>query len=182
MKFQKTKMSISLAAVIYLSGCASPAEYKNMVYVAPQSSKAMPASKLHQAISLSTVQGGKDTNPLWISKVSNDDFQKALELSLQEAGYLSKGNSVYALTANLKSLKIPLFKLGLNRTVTSSVNYSLGKVKTDGNILNEDVNAEFTATVSDAFLGNERLRMANEGSIKENIKQLIDRLSQLNIR
>ena len=50
------------------------------------------------------------------------------------------------------------------------------------NVLNEDLNAEFTATVSDASAGIKRLRMANEGSIKENIKQLIDKLSQLNIR
>lgn len=179
MKFQKTKMSISLAAVVYLSGCASPAEYKNMVYIAPQCSKALPASKLHNAISLRPGQGGQDTNPLWMSQVSAENFQKALEISLQEAGYLSKNTSAYSLTANLKDLKQPFF--GIDMTVTSSVNYNLEDLQKNKPVLNEDLEAEFTATVSDAFPGVERLRLANEGSIKENIKQLIDKLSQLNV-
>ncbi len=180
MKFQKTKMSISLAAVVYLSGCASPAEYKNMVYIAPECSKALPASKLHHAVSLNAVQGGEETNPLWTSQVSAEDFQKALEVSLQEAGYLSKDNSAYSLTVNFEGLKQPF--VGFNMTVTSSVNYDLKDLKKEKSILNENINAKFTATVSDAFVGVKRLRMANEGSIKENIKQLIDKLSQLNMR
>ena len=131
----------------------------------------MPASKLHQAISLNTVQGGAETNPLWMSQVSAADFQKALELSLQEAGYLSKDNNAYSLTVNLKGLKQPF--VGFDMTVTSSVNYSLEDLQKNKNVLNEDLNAEFTATVSDASAGIKRLRMANEGSIKENIKHKV---------
>ncbi|HCU06907.1 MAG TPA: hypothetical protein DIC42_04935 [Holosporales bacterium] len=180
MKFKRIKTYVSLAAVLYLSGCASPAEYKNMVYMAPQCVKAEPSSKLHHAIFLNPVQGGKDTNPLWTSQVSAEDFQKALEISLQESGYLSKDKSMYVLTANLKNLKQPFF--GFDMTVTSSVNYGVDDVKKDKKILNEDLNAEFTATVSDAFVGIARLRLANEGSIKENIRMLIEKLAQLNTK
>ena len=117
---------------------------------------------------------------MWTSQVSAEDFQKALEVSLQEAGYLSKDNSAYSLTVNFEGLKQPF--VGFNMTVTSSVNYDLKDLKKEKSILNENINAKFTATVSDAFVGVKRLRMANEGSIKENIKQLIDKLSQLNMR
>ncbi len=180
MKCKRIKKYVSLAVILYLSGCASPAEYQNMVYMAPQCVQAEPSSKLHHAISLSQVQGGKDTNPLWTSQVSAENFQKALEISLRESGYLSQNKSIYVLTANLKKLKQPFF--GFDMTVTSSVNYRLDDVQKDKNILNEDLNAEFTATVSDAFAGVARLRIANEGSIKENIRMLIEKLAQLNTK
>lgn len=172
---------MSLIAALYLSGCAAPAEYKNMVYMAPQCVQATPSSKLYHAISLNPVQGGKNTNPLWTSQVSAEDFQKALEISLKESGYLSQDKSTtYALTANLKRVKQPLF--GFDMKVTSSVNYRLDEVQKDKTLLNGDLDAAFTATVSDAFVGVERLRLANEGSIKENIKILIEKLAQLNTK
>lgn len=111
--------------------------------------------------------------------MSSEDFQKALIVSLEESGYLAKDQSTtYALIANLKELQQPFF--GFDMQVTSSVNYRLDDLKKDTNVLDEDINADFTATVSDAFAGVERLRLANEGSIKENIKRLIEKLALLN--
>ena len=38
------------------------------------------------ALSVKTVGGGEETNPLWTSEVSNSGFKGALEGSLQQSG------------------------------------------------------------------------------------------------
>ena len=129
--------------------------------------------KLKGAIRVESVTGGADTNPLWESKVDNDSFKKALEDSLSIAGYLAPGNSdaPYVISAALEKLKQPF--IGLTFDVTSTVLY-----KISGNSIKKEypVTATGTATMSDAFVGVERLRIANEKSIKENIKALLIQL------
>jgi len=60
-------------------------------------------------------------------------------------------------------------------TVTSHVNYKVYDSKAQPLVL-ETIDAPFTATVSDAFVGVERIRLANEGSIRANIGQFFDKL------
>jgi hypothetical protein len=45
----------------------------------------------------------------------------------------------------------------------------------------KDVNSEYTAKVSDAFAGVERLRLANEGAARENIRQAISDMAALTL-
>ena len=62
--------------------------------------------------------------------------------------------------------------------MTSVVTY---KLEGAGITKTYPITATGTATVSDAFLGLERLRIANERSIQENIKSFISALSKENL-
>jgi hypothetical protein len=66
--------------------------------------------------------------------------------------------------------------MGFDLTVRSGVQYMLTDTTTNRVVFNRPVNAEFTAHVSDAFAAVERLRLANEGSIKVNIQMFLDQL------
>ena len=68
----------ALFAIFTLSGCATPAKTQAMV-VQPQVSAPAYSDALKSAFRVTGVNGGKSTNPLWTSKVGNDDFRQALE-------------------------------------------------------------------------------------------------------
>lgn len=156
-----------------LTGCATPATSQAMT-VQPQAT-AVVNPKLKGSIRVDAVTGGKDTSPLWTSQVDNEGFKKALEDSLAIAGYLSlgKAGAPYTLSADLKELDQPLF--GLTFDVKSLVVY---KLSGNGSTKEYPVNVKGTATTSDAFIAIERLRIANERSIQENIKALLKELER----
>ncbi|QHS10273.1 hypothetical protein [Sinimarinibacterium sp. NLF-5-8] len=131
------------------------------------------AGKLGEVV----VEGGKQTNPLWVSQVSNEAFAQALQLSLQQAGYLSGAHNQYALRATLMALDKPL--IGLNMTSTAQVSYVLRDAASDQVIFNEQIVASHTATVGDAFVAAKRVRLANEGAIRANIEKFIRRLGDV---
>jgi len=164
-----------LSVGLFLSGCATPANVDQMIYIAEESKKAPPASTYYKSITVANVSGGSETNPLFSSQVSTQDFKSALDGSLRNANYLADKTGRFALTADLISLEQPF--MGLNMTVRAAVDYKL-KDQTSGRVLfDETIETPFTATMSDAFVGTERLRLANEGAIKRNILKLIDKLN-----
>ncbi len=166
---------IPIVGLLLLGACASPAEIKNMVV---DQSAVVSASKtdLKGAIVLEKVSGGEDTNPLWTSEVSNEGFQGALQGSLEKSGLLAKTkeDAKFNLSASLFSLDQPLF--GLDLTVKSKVKYAVTE-RTDAKVIfDEAVDSSYTATFGDSPIAIQRLRFANEGAIRENIKQFITRL------
>jgi len=173
MKNRLSIVSVLMLCVAALAGCATSATHQAMT-VQPQAS-AVVNPKLKSAIRVDAVNGGKDTNPLWTSQVDNAGFKKALEDSLAIAGYLATANASapYTLSADLKELDQPLF--GLTFDVKSSVVY---KLSGNGSSKEYPVNVTGTATTSDAFVAIERLRIANERSIQENIKALLKELER----
>ena len=173
MKKRISSIYTILLCVATLGGCATSATHEAMT-VQPRVD-AVVNPKLKGAIRLDAITGGKDTNPLWTSQVDNAGFKKALEDSLAIAGYLvpANGTAPYTLSAELKELDQPLF--GLTFDVKSSVLYKLTGKDTAKEY---PVNVTGTAGVSDAFVAIERLRIANERSIQENIKGLLKALER----
>jgi hypothetical protein len=173
----KTVSGLGLAACALacagLSGCATPADPSQMsVATAPADSNFPPP--LHQAMCVRTVSGGEDTNPMWLSKVSNADFQTALGNSLDSAGLsAATGSCKYPVDVNLLGLSQP--SIGFDMTVTAHVNYKVydaaGKP-----VMLETLNSAYTATVSDAFVGVTRLRLANEGAMRTSISDFFAKL------
>jgi hypothetical protein len=160
------KIASLLLLAVFLTGCASPANYQAMT-VAPRGEAPNPAYK--EKLAVRNVYGGQGTNPLWTSQVSNEAFKSALQDSLDAAGYgARKGNPTYYIDANLQKLDQPF--IGLSFTVHSTVTYHL----TGGDKDREyPISAEGTATASDQFLGVERLRIANERAIQNNIEAFL---------
>jgi hypothetical protein len=169
-------IAIFISLVIFLGGCATPANQKAMA-MKVEDARSFSNKNLHNLFVVGGVSGGKETNPLWTSQVDNNSFKQALIDSLQSLNYLAVDNPpLYKIDVILQELKQPI--IGITFDVTSQVTYRL---EGSGITKNYPVTATGTATVSDAFLGLERLRIANERSIQENIKIFIEMLSKENL-
>lgn len=157
-----------------LVGCASPAN-KQAMTVSKFEGNVIVNPNLKGKFYIRNVSGGKDTNPLWTSQVGTEDFKGALDQSLDEVGYKAEKleAATYFIDAELKELDQPL--IGLTFDVHSNVFYVVdGK----GEKKSLPISATGQATVHDAFIAIERLRIANEKSIRENIKAFINSLNQ----
>lgn len=166
-----------LLAALQLSACAAPAKVEGMtVTPAAVQAAAMP-DEIRQNIALGMVSGGEPTNPLWTSEVGNEEFRAALEASLRSAGAIAPVGSAagYLLEATLIDVKQPI--IGLDATVTSTVDYRVSPHGQEGQTFQTVVAAPYTARMGDAFCGVQRLRLANEGSIRENIRLFMEQLA-----
>lgn len=164
----------ALVALLNLGGCATPATSQAMTVKPGAMAPANP--RLKGQVAIAEVKGGKDTNPLWTSQVDANGFRKALNDSLAIAGYLATdpNTAKYKVSADLVSLDQPMF--GLTYDVKSNVKYQVTGAAAPRSY---DVQATGTAGTSDAFVGFERLRIANERSILENIKEFMNRLAAI---
>lgn len=169
---------LGLFALLVLTGCAAPARIEQMS-INSSSVQAVNAP-LKKSIGVSEVTGGKETNPMWASQVSSESFQRALEMSLRNVGLsepLLSANR-YHLTADILQVSQPM--MGLDMTVTANVRYSLIDTMTRKEVFSKVIAGTFTAKFSDAFVGTERLKLANEGAAKTNIQLLVGELMQFN--
>lgn len=169
------KMTLILAAMLYLSGCASGAKVENMAYQGAQKNY---SEELKQSVEVGDVTGGKETNPLWTSEISSEAFSSAVKQSLSDQGLLSE-NGRYKLTVNMLSVEQPF--MGFDLEVTTYVQYSLVDSQDNSVVFKETIIAPYTATMNDAFAAVKRLRLANEGAGRKNIEMLLEKLSELKV-
>lgn len=168
-----------VATCVVITGCASPAQVSNMKATTFHEQRTEP-NALQANLYVSEITGGKGTNPLWTSQVSNSDFRQALEASLASAGMLASGSEgQYLLRAHLDGLRQPLF--GASMTVSSKIHYVILDRQTNKTVFERTIDLPYTAAFSDAFAGVTRLRLANEGAIRVNIQALIKDLIELDI-
>jgi hypothetical protein len=172
---------IGIAALNMITGCATPARPDQMVAASPTTARAAPPPALRESIGIRDVTGGRDTNPLWVSNVGSVEFERALEDSLRNAGLLTpvRGAARYQLSADLHKLDQPL--MGIDMTVTATVDWHLVERSTGRNLLKRSIGTPYTAKMSDAFLGAERMKLANEGAIRRSIEVLIEEILRLPI-
>lgn len=162
--------TIGLGFLIVLAGCAQPAQKAAMIpgSIAPITGSA----KYHASVSEVTGFGGEETNPIWTSEISKEDFQAALETSLRQAGIFSESGR-YTLRADILSVEQPL--VGIDLKVTMTVRYNLidsaGRIRFD-----KTLKSKYTADFSEAFVAIERLQKANEGAARANIQLLLKAL------
>ncbi len=172
------RMSMLFAVALVLANCATPAGVPGMVSMPTAAAPPPAASALAQSIAVESVAGGEETSPMWVSKVGNAQFQEALTKSLEARGlYAREGaDARFALRVGLVSLAQPL--IGLDMTVRSSVRYTLMNRATQQPVYDRVIDASHTATFADAAIGVERLRLANEGSIRKNVEAFLADLTQ----
>jgi len=149
---------LAIFSVVVLAGCATPAAVEQMAVSLPIT-QTNPALK--NSVAVAEVAGGRETNPMWTSQVSSDAFRRALEQSLQNAGMFNKivAGSKYQLTADLTRLDQPM--MGFDMTVGSTVRYSLIETQTRKEVYARVIQISYTAKMSDAFVGSQRLKLAN---------------------
>jgi hypothetical protein len=156
-----------------LTGCAAGATAAGMTLKPEEAVK--PANpRMAGTVGVEVVGGGEETNPLWSSQVSNDEFKQALLASLKLAGLLADGPARYSLKVALVKLDQPTF--GFDMTVTATVQYAVTDAASGAAVWSEKIETRHTATVGEAFAGVTRLKLANEGAVRKNIAQLVQKL------
>lgn len=166
------KLLLAITFILSVSACATASKPGAMVPAITNKTIIGETSALRENVSVGEITGGKETNPLWTSEVSNEDFAESLRQSFAAHAMLALADGDYRLDAQMLQLKQPF--AGFNMTVTSTIQYTLTNVTTGDVVLMEEIITPYTAKTSDAFLGVERLRLANEGAIRESIATLIE--------
>lgn len=164
-------MALCLGMVWFLGACATGANPGAMTASVSEGTLLAPRSRLRQAVEVGGVTGGRETNPLLSSKVSDDDFVEALRRSLAVHAILASGPGGYRLDARLVELKQPFG--GFNMEVQATVLYRLVASRTGRTVFERSVSSAYTATFGSAHYGVLRLRLANEGAVRENIQSFI---------
>ena len=162
--------AIAALALLVISACSSGASVGAMTAPVTDETLISQASPAYRAISVGDVIGGKETNPLGVTQVSDANFRAALLQSLQVHAMSAPDRGQYILSAQLLAWGQPA--IGLNSTADARVHYKL--VASDGSTkLDDVVETSYTAKLADAFSGVERLRLANEGAMQANIEALL---------
>lgn len=157
-----------------LAGCAAPAKTENMVTGAEPEAAVGAHSTLRHSIWLADVRGGQAANAVIRSDVGNAELQQALIESLRANHLLADqpDEARFNLSAELTELNQP--DSGTDLTVTSKIRYEVRAHRSNRQILSMTVSAPYTAQLSDSVIVFERMRLANEGSVRENIRVFID--------
>jgi hypothetical protein len=175
------KAAMAMGLLVGLNACASSADPHAMALSTPATPDAKPfPPPLMHAMCVRSVTGGEETNPMWVSKVDNNGFKSALVTSLDSASLLSAADATtcpFPIDVNLLGLSQP--SMGFDMTVTSHVNYKVFDAGGSPFLL-ATIDAPYTAKMSEAFAGVERLKKANEGSIRTSIQQFFDKLRDSN--
>ena len=115
----------------------------------------------------------KTTNSTLTFNIDETSFKKALNASLKNNGLLAANqpSSNFNLFVNLESFEQPL--LGRDFKVTSKIKYKVVERKTDVTWYEELISASFTTTYGNNGLPVGGMRLANEGAVRENIREFI---------
>lgn len=177
MAFKGGVLAAVVLAALLAGACAAPADTRRMT-VSPDATVVSDENPLARAVCVEIVDGGKTTNPLWVSEVGNADFLAALEGSLRNKGLLAEGKDIclYGVEAHLLGLSQPFVSFDVE--VTANVNYRVRKPGALEPYLLETVTSRYTARFSaDKVLWAARLKEANEGAIRKSIRSFIQALT-----
>lgn len=165
------------AFALVLGGCASPADRSAMTPQNITVSKHFPHSLRVQT------SGGAETGAMDSSNVSDADLKAAIEDAIAQSKLFKTivqgSNGDYELSVRVVSLSKPLF--GGTFTVDMETAWSLTKASDRSVALRKSVKSSGTATMSDAFAGVTRLRMAVEAATRNNIEQGLKAVTELNL-
>jgi hypothetical protein len=125
--------------------------------------------KYRNAIALRSVSGGQPMNVLTVPGVANEPLKGALENTLGANGYLARSSAPkYYLDAEIRNLDQPL--IGLDLDVTADVIY---KLSSGGSETTYPIRTTGRATFSDSPIAADRMRIANERAMRQNIEQFL---------
>jgi len=133
-------------------------------------------------ITVGGVTGGKETNPMLIAEVGNDQLREALRQSLQQAGYLSQDPDAATITLAVGVVGVDKPTAGFNTTVTALVRYVLANKEGGQHLFDELVTTSCTRGLSDDLVGMTRLRNTQECAVRNNIAAFLTRLSAASMK
>ena len=171
------RLVLVCAIIVWLAGCASPANKQALV--ADDTSYGV---KHPYSVSIST-SGGGETSATGYTNIANEDLASAIEESITKSGLFSsviKGNSAdYKLSVSLVSMSKPMF--GFSFKIDMEMAWSLVNVKTGDAVMRESIKSSYTATAGEAFAAVTRIRIAVEGATQNNIRQGLQKIAALSL-
>lgn len=176
-RFIRTAATSSLlAAALVLAGCATPATQQSMTVTKP-----VAANNQHPFTVSVTTTGGAETSLAGSSNISNEDLKTAIETSIKESKLFKEvvagSAGQYQLNVAVITLDKPIF--GTSFTVTLETAWTLVRAADKAVVWRKVIKGAHTATMSDAFVGVTRLRLALEGAARANIEQGIAGVSDV---
>jgi len=128
--------------------------------------------KYRNAMAVRSVTGGQLMNAMTVIGVTNEPLKAALEGSLATNGYLARsGTPKFYVDAEIVNLDEPV--IGLDLDVTADVTY---KVSGSGAPATYPIKTTARTTFSDSPRAADRVRIANERAMQQNIKQFLQAL------
>jgi hypothetical protein len=171
-----TRALAVLAFALLVGGCASPANRDSMV------ASVAPARTIAATVSVTT-RGGGETDPLAVSGVADADLKAAIETSIAQArlfrGVVQAPGGDYALTVFITQVVRPTF--GASMTVQMEAGWNLARASDKAVAMRRSVKSTYTAPASAAFAGVERVRLALEGAVRENIRIGLEAIAALEL-
>jgi hypothetical protein len=168
-----TRILLCIQLVLLAGGCA--ARSAMMVPAGFEVAKKIPG-----AVRVEEAVGGHETNPLWTSQISSTAFTEALTNSIAKAGLfdsvLKQGNADYILNVTILSYDQPW--VGLDLDIKMKTKWELTDAKKLIPVWSDTFETTYRAKASDALIAAERLQKANEGAVRTNIAEGINRLSE----
>jgi hypothetical protein len=166
--------ALVLGLLAILTDCSRPARPEIM---APKLSGDAVVSADYRRLAVGKVEGGKATGRIG-AKVSNDEFLDALQRTLRSAGVLAADSSATA-TVDVQILEVHQPSSPFPpATVTSTVEYRVASRLTGATLARFVVESRGRAGLTDAFIGMNRLRLANEAAIRLNLSCFVERLAK----
>lgn len=133
-----------------------------------------------KTVSVQTQGGGEADDPV---NIPNADFARAIQTSIIDNGVFTKvlpvGSSDYLLSVSIVNMSKPLF--GASFTIDLEAAWSLTNASTKTVVMRESIKSTYTATMSQAFVGATRYRLAVEGAAQENIRLGLIAISKLKL-
>ena len=165
--------ALIVTSLLSLGACA-PARSERMV--PPPAGTEFPAnSVLRGSIALRDVGGGEET--AWHPSVGDKELREAFLSALQQHGLLQTDDAEAHFRLNVFLIDLSNPGAGFSLTVNSLVRYTLRRADSGAVIFDDVINAPHTATMADGLFQPMRLRVANEGSIRANIVEFLERLN-----
>jgi hypothetical protein len=140
-------------------------------------------NKHAKTVQITESVGGKETNPLWTSQISNSTFTEALANSIAKSevfqSVVKGGKADYILDVTILKYDQPL--LGANFDIKMKTTWELTDSVTHKLIWSDTIETTYKGKFTDALIAAERLQKANEGAVRTNIAEGIKRLSKLQL-
>ncbi|MEL6977392.1 MAG: hypothetical protein AAGM38_01780 [Pseudomonadota bacterium] len=150
------------------AGCSSAARPTAIVAPADSAAFVQDHSPVYQSMTVGDVSGGEETTLISNSKISNEAFREALTTSMRLNGMLSEAPSDdFSVEAEILSVEQPT--LQINFTTTAIVTYRVVATSSGAELYRQTVKTESEAKFTDSIVRQERIRIATEGAMKENI-------------
>lgn len=139
--------------------------------------------KKHAASAVVSKPSAADAAAKWTTQIQAGNFLEAVSLAIQKSGLFAAVLTTSGADYELEVTKVRGDEpaMGFNMTVDLVTRWVLKRKSSGEVVFQGNISTTHTAGMGEAFAGGTRLRLANEGAAKANIKEGLRRLSQLGL-